>query len=75
MEAKTNKAITTNTVRLQGSAPRTRPWDPKDMITTGNVERFRAASVQAPVEVEPPAAEPVKVKKARGRGKGAAPEG
>ena len=75
MEAKANKAITTNTVRLQESAPRSRPWDPKNMITTGNVERFQAAADQVPVEAEVPAAEPVKVKKARGRGKGTAPEG
>ncbi len=41
------KAITTNTVELPQSAPRTKAWDPSRIITTGNIEQVQAANQAA----------------------------
>jgi len=53
MEAKTNKAITTQGVNLPAAGQRTRAWDPGDMITTGNVEQIRAANARGAIQPSP----------------------
>lgn len=36
------KAITTADIKLSERTPKTKAWDPSQMITTGNIEKVRA---------------------------------